>query len=399
MERCVVRRTIKEAESGRIFGYEINIEEGSNESIDLITDFMMVNSNRFISDKMTIIPFESEELLRNTVHLFQAEKTIICLGKDVRVTVALKELVEELKREGYFFSTSVDSFGKEHVSLAFYIDYIGVDTSKEKDLQLIRDIHLLGKKCIAEGIESKELYRAAVDAGADFLEGGFIAKTLVKKVDKFKFLKGNFFQFMIEILNEEPRISVLEKIVKRDAGMTYALLRMANSCYFALRKRTESIQQSLVIIGLKKLKQWSYMMSLRQNIDDPASEELLKLSFTRAKFASELVHYMKGCSVTSGDAYMIGMFSTMEYMVDGNMEEILDGLPLNDDVKIGLIDKKDVPGDIYRLIISYERAYWKQSKQLAKDLGLPVYLLAQIYINCIESVNQIWGELMVEYKR
>ncbi|MDL2250245.1 c-di-GMP-related signal transduction protein [Lachnospiraceae bacterium PF1-21] len=399
MDRCIVRRAIKVAETGMILGYHLDIPEQEDESTDVVMDFLLNNSNKFISEKITFVPFPTEPILRKTIQLFEPGKIVINLGGQIEVTDSLVALVEELYDAGYLFATRVTEYEQEHMCLNSYIDYIWIDSRSSRELRLIRDLHLVNKKCIACEIETKELYEAAVETGADYLEGNFIASTLVTKVDKVEFLQGNFYQFMLEVMSDEPRMSVLEGIVKRDAGLTYALLRMVNSAYFALRKRTDSVLQALVTIGLRKLQQWSYMMSFKLSSNGQAAEEILKLSFIRAKYAAELVHYIKGCKVSANDAYLIGMFSAMEYMVEGDFEEILSGIPLNQDVSMGLIEREGMPGNIYYLVLAYERSNWEECKKRAGELGVPVYLLAQTYLNCIESVNNIWSTLMVEYSR
>ena len=45
------------------------------------------------------------------------------------------------------------------------------------------------------------------------------------------------------------------------------------------------------------------------------------------------------------------------------------------------------------MVLSYEKADWKQIKALSADLNLPTNILAQVYIDCVEEVNSIWEGL------
>ena len=146
------------------------------------------------------------------------------------------------------------------------------------------------------------------------------------------FMQGNLYQLIIEITKDEPDIEELAQIVSRDASLTYALLKMANSAYFAVHHETTSVHQAMVRVGISQLKQWIYLLSFEAN-EDSASEELLKTSFMRANFASGLVKRMKNFVINSTDAYLLGMFSTLEYMIDASMEEILAEIPSVEEVK------------------------------------------------------------------
>ena len=93
------------------------------------------------------------------------------------------------------------------------------------------------------------------------------------------------------------------------------------------------------------------------------------------------------------------MFSTLEYMVNATEEEILEEIPVSAEVKNALVTQEGTAGKIYSLLLAYERADWKQSKKLSESLGVPTYLLAQTYIDCVDEVNEIWKGLTTEYER
>ena len=207
------------------------------------------------------------------------------------------------------------------------------------------------------------------------------------------FMQGNLYQLIMEITKEEPDVEMLEEIIARDASLSYALLKMANSAYFAVHHETTSIRQALVRVGISQLKQWVYLLSFEDKGEN-SSEELLKTSFLRANFASALVKKLRKFEITASDAYLMGMFSTLEYMIDAPIEEILFEIPIIKEVKDALIYQEGMAGKLYQLILHYERAEWSEIKGLAEDLGLHTNELAQIYMECVEEVNDIWDNVV-----
>lgn len=169
---------------------------------------------------------------------------------------------------------------------------------------------------------------------------------------------------------------------------------MANSAYFASHRETTSVRQAMVKVGISQLKQWIYLLSFEENDEDNSSEELLKTSFMRANFASRLVKRLRKFVITNSDAYLLGMFSTLEYMIDAPMEEILLDIPIVEEVKAALVSKEGPAGRLYELILSYERAEWTEIKVIAEELGLHTNEMAQIYMECVEEVNDIWDNVV-----
>ena len=70
---------------------------------------------------------------------------------------------------------------------------------------------------------------------------------------------------------------------------------------------------------------------------DATHEEFLKTSFMRATFSSELIKLAKDMPISRNDAYLMGMFSTLNYLIAAPLEEILAEIPISMDVKAALL--------------------------------------------------------------
>ena len=90
------------------------------------------------------------------------------------------------------------------------------------------------------------------------------------------------------------------------------------------------------------------------------------------------------------------MFSTLPYIIDAPIEEILEDIPISEEVKKALISKEGQAGRLYELLLCYERAEWQDIKQIAKELGIQTNIMAQVYMECMEEVNHIWDNLVVK---
>ncbi len=408
MDKYVVRQIIKEQKNGEIIGAELMIQ-GDEESLynsssdsvaaNTMVAFLTENSNRIFDDKVTFMTFTPALLFRNTPKMFDKEKVIIQIEDSIIIHPLAAILIGKYREEGYRFAINDFQFTPKYFSMLEHVDYIKVnvsgdlsETKKRSLANIVEMSHGFKKKFIATGVNSKAEYEFAKELQADYVEGSYIADATITKTSKIEYLQGNLYHLLIEVTKDEPDMEFLEEIVSRDASLTYSLLKMANSAYFAAHHKTASIRQAIMRVGINQLKQWLYLLSFKE--DEETSEELLKTSFMRANFASSLVKKMKGFPINAADAYLMGMFSTLGYMIDATMEEILQDIPIVDEVKAALVSGEGEAGKLYELILCYEKADWKKIKEITKELGLQTNVIAQIYMECIDEVNEIWENIV-----
>ena len=364
----------------------------------------MDNTGKIFKDNQIFITFTPSLLFRNTAKMFDKEKIVIQIEENLNIHPLAAVMIEKHRKEGYRFAINNFQFTPKYFSMLEHMDFIRLDITgyeerrvKDSLANMIQMAHGFGKSCIAYNVDSKEDYDMALSLDADYVEGQYVAEGMVTKMNKVEYLQGNLYQLIIEVTKEEPNLDELESIVSRDAALTYSLLKLANSAYFATRRRTASIHQALVTVGLNQLKQWVYLLSFESTQDmTPGAEEVLKLSFLRANYAARLVNYLRPFPINRSEAYMMGMFSALEYIVDATLEEILQEIPISDVVKDGMIKHEGKAGQLFDLVLAYERADWKGTKALAGELGLETNILAQAYIDCVEEVNSIWESLTDE---
>ena len=346
--------------------------------------------------------FTTMLLMKKTPRLFDKSELVIQIDDSVIIHPLAMHFVRQYAQEGYKIAVNEFQFAPRYLALMDNIDYIKINpqTSNELTIRNIVEIaHSMKKKCIATNIDSEELYQKVQALNVDAVEGSYVAERMKTKTHSSAYLQSNFFRLMVAVTRDEPDVDEIEQLIAADAGLTYGLLKMANSVYFALRHRATTIHQAIMTLGLGQLKQWIYLLSASnaENQLDPTSEEFLKLSFMRANFSSELMNYAKDMPISKSDAYLMGMFSTLNYLVDAPMEDILTEVPVDDAVREALLHHEGRCGKLYDLILSYEAADWEKITQLAGELGIPDRLLTSVYFICMENVNVLWQQLINPY--
>ena len=343
--------------------------------------------------------FTTNLLMKKTPKLFSPEDLVIQVDDSVIIHPLAMHFVERYAKDGYKVAVNEFQFSPRYISILDRFDYIKINFHTNSDAS-IRNIvemaHSMGKQCVATGVDDEELYQRAHIMEVDAMEGRYVAEQMFTAVHSSSYLQSNFFRLMVAITKDEPDIEEIEQIIAMDATLTYSLLRIVNSGYFALRNRATEVHQAIVVLGLGQLRQWIYLLGTGNGEEGPdaSQEEFLKLSFLRASFCSELIKLAKNMPISRNDAYLMGMFSTLNYLIVAPMEDILADLPISVEVKEALLNHSGRCGILYDLVLSYERADWAAIGNLADTLEIPVNLLTNTYFQCLGEVNSVWKQLM-----
>lgn len=409
--KYIVRRPIKDPEK-KIIGYEIlyhgeNTAYGSDESgqnandfavADTVYNFLTQNVEKSLKGSLNFMTFTTTLLMKKAPRLFEKESLVIQIDDSVIIHPLAMHLVQQYKKEGYRIAVNEFQFAPRYLSLIGEIDFIKLNFSTASDLTLhnvVEIAHSMSKQVIATDINDEEHYQKAIAMGVDALEGSYVAEQLATRAHTSGYLQSNFFRLMVAVTRELPDVEEIEQIISVDATLTYGLLRIANSVYFAMRNRVTTIRQAIMALGIGQMKQWVYLLSASnaENKIDAGSEEFLKLSFMRASFCSELMNFAKGVPISKGDAYLMGMLSTLNYLIDAPLEEILAEVPLPEEITAALLRQEGPAGALYGLVIGYERADWDEINRRAEELGVPTNLLTSLYFNCMDVVDETWKQL------
>lgn len=403
MHKYVVKQPIKTADNklvGNELVFNIESEQQFNQSNDYnaaetISTFLTQNNNRIDRSTLNFMTFTPNLLFKNMPKMFKADELVIQIEDNVIVHPFAQKMVQKYKAAGYKIAINDFQFLPRYFGFMEFTDYIKINVKQAAAGSVDNTLRMakgFGKKCIASNIDSKEVYEFARKYNFDLYEGPYVAEASVVKANKVHYLQSNFFQLLIAVTREMPDVEEIEQIIERDASLTYELLRIVNSVHFALRHKTASVQQAIVVLGIEQLKKWVYLLSFNNETEEN-SEDVLKISLMRAMFCSDLLGLAKDMPITKSEAYLMGMLSAMELMVDAPMEEIMEQIPVNEMIKDALVKHEGRCGMLCDLVLGYERAEWDKINYLAGELQIPTNAIAQIYFDSVESVNEIWREL------
>ncbi len=399
----MVRQSIMDSDQ-KVLGYEmrycddsLNAPDDENAAANAVSNILtQAGNDTMTGDKPIFLNFTWNLLERKVPEMFLPEKLVMVVEDSILIDPKSNDTIIEYRKKGYKIAITDFQFFPRYFGILDSVDYIRLcfgygDTSSYDSI--IKIAKAFNKKIIAYDIETKEAYDTATELGCDYFEGSFVAEKLPTTIKKTDFLQGNFFLLMVAVTKPEIDYDEVSEIISRDVTLTFALLKLVNSAWFALRNKASTVKQALVVLGISQLKQWIYLLSFRQS-DGSMPDELIKLSFLRANFAEQLANHAKDLPIDSGEAYLLGMFSTLGKLTQTPLEEALKELPISEDIKKALISREGRCGLLYDVILCYEKANWNSMTEAAEKLEIPTDKIAQIYFECVEKVNNIWAGIM-----
>ncbi|MCL1804954.1 MAG: HDOD domain-containing protein [Clostridiales bacterium] len=358
--------------------------------------FTQIDNSNFLEGKDAFLTFTPNLLMQNIPRIFVEDKLVIQIEDNVLVHPVAQMIIQRYKKQGYRLALSDFEFNNRYFNILSSISILKVDFSNPESDNIATSVSIakrFNKQVAAYNVNSPEARKKAMELGCDYMQGDSIANMVSSKVRETGHLESNFFRLMVSITRDEPDMQEIASIIELDVTLTYSLLKMVNSAYFALANSVQDVQQALTILGLGQLKQWVYLLSFNSD-SGGISDELIKISFQRANFCQEMGSLVKNFPLSRSESYLMGMFSTLGTLLDVKIEEALNQLPVSDAMKEGLINKEGMPGDLFNLVICYERGEWNKMNRFAERLEIPVSMIAQKYFEVVEYVNEMWNELM-----
>ena len=353
MDSYIVRQAIVN-ENQQSFGYEILYTDNSLSSdraddlaaANAIENFLSsMDSEKFLDGKLAFLTFTHNLLEKNIPKMFTTNKLVVQIEDSLITNPMSQSYITKLKQCGYKIAVIDFEFAPRFFGILDIVDYIKVNfSSNDPSVDNIVNIgKSFGKKIIAYNISTLEQYEHAKSLGCSYYQGSYVSEKMPSSIKTVNHIQSNFFLLMIAVTKDEPDIDEIESIISRDVSLTYSLLKLVNSAYFALRNRAKSVKQALVILGLGQLKQWIYLLSFKQD-DGSMPDELIKISFLRATFAAELVGFASNMPISRSEAYLMGMFSTLGKLMRMPLNEVLVQLPVGDEIKDALLKQEGRAG-------------------------------------------------------
>lgn len=142
---------------------------------------------------------------------------------------------------------------------------------------------------------------------------------------------------MRQVQGEADTAEIAESL-KQDPLLAFRILRYLNSPALGLSHRIDSLSQALVILGRQRLTRW--LAVLLFSVHEPNFGDWLMVegALTRGKLMEELGKRIMRDQPTD-PLFLTGIFSSLDRLLHRPLAEILDDMPLGEDVRAALLER------------------------------------------------------------
>jgi EAL and modified HD-GYP domain-containing signal transduction protein len=376
--RYIARQPILDLH-GRVHGYELLFRNDRQDFFggegELATRTMIDNSVIFgLEDLACGLPAfvncTAEAVIGRHVDLLPPGMAVIEVLETADPVPSLVEACGQLKASG--FRLALDNFvwKPSMEPLVHLADYIKIDTKASTKAQRLESMaHLQGRALtlVAEKVETREDYEQSRAEGFTLFQGYYFCRPVL--VTKRKIPPPNRFLHLqlLHALKDDPlNLLTISELTKGDASLTYRLLRLVNSPFYAIRQPVSSIKEALLIVGDDVFRRIATLAIASEfNAGQPA--EILRMALVRARHC-ELAS--KLCALDATEQYLLGLFSMLPAMLGISMEKAIDALPLRDEIRNALLGETNSERTPLEWVEANELGDWLRCDGIARSRGV-----------------------------
>ena len=367
----------------KLFAYELLFRDSIDNifpdiDADEATTKMIEASNfnlgisEFTGNKPAFINFTLETLAQGYPETLTTEEVVVEILETVKPGKKLLAICKDLHEKGY--TIALDDYIHQPVWQHFYpfISIIKIDW-QDTSIATIKDVKVAIQdfphiKLLAEKVETYEEYNQALELDFELFQGFFFAKPEMVKTKSLSPSQMAMAELLYETSKKDLDLASITSVFERDVTLSYKLLRYANSAIFKRRNEISTIKQALVTLGSEELKRFLGLM-FASNINPDKPSELINAAMVRAKFCELMASEVKP-PIDNSIAFLTGLLSLIDAIVDEELTSILSKLPLAQEIKDTLLTRKGAMAALIMLLEFIERAEWSKTAAVRATLDL-----------------------------
>lgn len=285
---------------------------------------------------------------------------ILEMSQHLTLTSELVDRLKALARRGYRLAMDgYDDPGDDELDVLLDIVHIVKVDVRGSDAAALRrtaeKLRAHGVELLADRIADRAQFQRCMELGFDYYQGDFLSTPSPVKGKKITGNKLLLLQLLTELHSPNASPARLEEIAIKDAGLTYRLLKTVNSAAMGLRREVNSLSDAIALLGLEEIKRWANLFLIDGEMHKP--EALTRSMLIRGRMCevlAELSDQESGEQNTSVNHFIVGLLSQLDALMDIAMPELMEQVPLSQDVKSALLERRGPLGAVLTEVEAYE---------------------------------------------
>ncbi len=335
--------------------------------------------------KRAFLACDREDLLRGAPALLSADSVVIVLPESVSADPAVLAACGKLKAAGYRLALGDFVPCPERSPLAELAHILMIDLRVLRPVFIDPLVQRFGRpslRLLASRVETQREFALAARLGFHYFQGDFFARPQPRPARYAEPACANQRRLLCAATRTVLSLREIEEVMRAEPALLYDLLHHLNSAAFGLPSEVPSLRHALTLLGESNLKKWLSLVALSSlAAEKPA--ELVSACLVRARLC-ELLATRAGMAAQFADLFLLGLFSSLDAVLDRPTDAALEGLGLPDPVRAALLGAPNRHRDLLDAVAAYEMAAWKRFTQYCARLHLAEDEVPPLYLDAVE---------------
>lgn len=341
--------------------------EGATASV-VLNSFTEIGLERIVGAKAAWVNVSREFVLGGLAATLPPAAVGLEILEDELLDERFVHALIDLKRQGYRLALDDFEYTVSAERLLTLVDVVKLDVLALGRDGMAREVARLkpyGVTILAEKVETHEDHAYCAALGCDLFQGFFFCRPELLHNRGIVANRASLLRVLAALQDPGVQLSQLERMIGRDVGLSFRLLRYINSAFFGLRFEISSIRQALALLGVENLRRWATLTVLASVDGKPP--ELTVTALARARFCERAGARLPG--PRPGELFTLGLFSVIDALMDAPIEDVVALIPFPADMRDALIERKGEKGALLECVTALEAGNFDRASTLLSGAG------------------------------
>lgn len=360
-ENFIVREPLVNPQE-RVLGYELDWQKNalaacapSEEDMVDLAGFIAAqladaDSPSLLGDQVIFLEATPALLAHDALCALPAKGTVFALRAPDFSNADTIEAIHAARAKGYGISLRDVNLATLDKSLLPHITHVEVPIGASDfatQVQAYRALNQLSVRMVARRVDNWQAYDVCAQLGLySFVGNMHLMPRPGNHSHDLNPAQAMILQLM-DMVRKNADVKQLESVLKRDAALSYKLLRYINSAGFGLGCEIQSLKHAVTMLGYSPLYRWLALL-LATSTTSGYSPVLMQTAVIRGRFA-ELLGSTFLPKNEAENLFVAGMFSLLDKLLGVPMEDVLEKIQLSESVTQALLSREGIYGPFLAL--------------------------------------------------
>lgn len=348
----------------------------------IVNTFASMGVNAVLGSARGFFNVTDSLLLSDLVEALPKDRVVLEVLENVTADKATLERCRQLKERGFVLALDDYVYRDSREELLDLVSVVKVDLPEvtEYELQpMVRKLRHRGVRICAEKVETQEEFQRCYDLGFDLFQGYFFARPVVLEGASLDPARATLMVLLNKLYADAESVEIA-KTLKQHVTLGVNLLRLVNSAAMATVHKIGRVQDAVNYLGRRQLQRWITILLYAGADAGGTRNPLLQAAAHRGR----MMEIISGQILDGGDssirqerAFLVGMLSLVDALLNQPLEELLAEMNVEDDVRDALLKRDGVLGTLMCLVEAVEATDFDRVEFLLGDFGLDLSQLQE----------------------